>query len=150
MISFYILSLIIYFICLSKKINVVKRCKENAGIIEKYNVYSYIPIIADILIIIFVDLLKEGGINPDPDNVGILRLSSFSMIFGFLTWAFIAVVDFVLWKRCKNYIRGTETYKKGMYIYGAIMGIPVGWIKMIFTVTVLGNLQINMVTHALE
>lgn len=149
MILIYVLSFFVSLFCLHGKLKVTECSKGNVDVAKKYNRYSRGMILPDILLIIIVSLLKEGGINPNPESQKILTLKSWSIILGFITFIVISVLGFVLWRHFKQYLEDTDFYKQQLHIYGALMGIPVGWIKMIFTVTVLGNLQINIVTHAL-
>lgn len=149
MIFLYVLSFVFSLFCLHGKLKITKNFKDNEDIAKKYNRYSIGMVFPDMLLTFIISVMEEGGINPNPEKEKILTMKSWSVVLGFTILIFISILGFIMWNHFKKYLKDTDFYKQQLHIYGAYVGIVVGWVKMIFTITVLGNLQVNLVTHAL-
>lgn len=146
----YLTSYLVSIICFLKKLQITKKEIKKDDIAKKYNNYSTVTILTDAIIFIIFEFITEGGITPNPRKEILLFPFSWSVIIAFASLILLSVFGIIEWRCLKKYFEDSDFYKREFHIYGCIFDASEGWRKWILSLSLLGSLQMNLITRAVK
>lgn len=106
--------------------------------------------LTDAIIFIIFEFITEGGITPNPHKEILLSPFSWSVIIAFASLIILSVFGIIEWRCLRKYFEDSDFYKRELHIYGCIFDASEGWRKWILSLSLLGSLQMNLITHAVK